>query len=175
MDYVRLSTNLYIHHVHLSRNLYVHYVRLSTAFKAKSSYCSYQIFASSFSFLQILRKNMKKPAWLQLPGQPAQLGDKVFAPAEKVGQSEKENIFNIQNETTAGWWKFRSDTSAIGASLACKEACTASSDAFAALKNVISDGCIARHGEKERWDGIWRSPGEVRHRAPHGAIAKVYF
>ena len=31
MDYVRLSTNLYIHHVHLSRNLYVHYVRLSTS------------------------------------------------------------------------------------------------------------------------------------------------
>ena len=31
MDYVRLSTNLYIHHVHLSRNLYIHYVRLSTS------------------------------------------------------------------------------------------------------------------------------------------------
>ena len=31
MDYVHLSTNLYIHHVRLSRNLYLHYVHLSTS------------------------------------------------------------------------------------------------------------------------------------------------
>ena len=40
MDYVHLSTNLYIHHVRLSRNLYVHYVRLSTSLSLKlKNYC----------------------------------------------------------------------------------------------------------------------------------------
>ena len=107
---------------------------------------------------------MKRPASLQLPGQPVQLGGKEFAPAEKVGQSEesilREVIMGLKSQVLypplPSLWltvrtnfstvcrtgvtqcngtsiDLRSGTSAMGASLACKEACTASSDAFAAL------------------------------------------
>ena len=47
-------------------------------------------------------QNVKRPASLQLPGQPVQLGGKEFAPAEKVGQSEelilREAIMGLKSQ-----------------------------------------------------------------------------
>ena len=48
LDYVYLSTNLYIHQVRLSRNLYVHYVRLSTSLIHP---CDYYIYESAMPVL----------------------------------------------------------------------------------------------------------------------------
>ena len=45
-------------------------------------------------------RELKTPASPQLLGQPAPLGGKVFAPAEKVGKSE-EKVFRIKLDT---WW-----------------------------------------------------------------------
>ena len=67
----------------------------------------------------------------------------MFAPAERVGKSE-EKLSRLRFRTKLGIddtkVKLRNCTSAMGASFACKEACTASSDAFAAL--IILYGSI---------------------------------
>ena len=50
MDYVHLSTNVYIHHVRLSRNSYVHYVRLSTSLKDNNDRLLVIVFGYDLSF-----------------------------------------------------------------------------------------------------------------------------
>ena len=64
-DYVRLSTNFYIHHVRLSRNLYIHYVRLSTSYIISSSFHMLHVFKPFSPLYVYLRPSNRKDMDIQ--------------------------------------------------------------------------------------------------------------
>ena len=108
MDYVRLSTNLYIHLVRLSRNLYIHYVRLST------SYILWLDFFSQTSFSLRWRLICKRTSWIIESGVHLIAGDgKVAKPIEFCGRdlagqawaasSEARHVEQGGGEGHAGW------------------------------------------------------------------------